>query len=178
MRTLVILGIDPGSRATGLGLVRFEGAQVRHLASEVIRTGEGPAALRLARIHEHLRARLLEWQPEQVALESVFTARNPRSALLLGQARGALLAACGGAGLPCAEYAPSQVKAAVTGTGAASKVQVQQMVQRVLALAKPPPFDAADALAVALCHGHAAASSGADRVARALAADRAREARS
>ncbi len=175
---MVILGIDPGSRATGFGLVRFEGASVRHLASEVFRPGEGPPEGRLARIHEHLRGRLLEWRPEQVALESVFIARNPRSALLLGQARGALLAACGGAGLVCAEYAPSQVKAAVTGTGAASKVQVQQMVQRVLALAKPPPFDAADALAVALCHGHAAASSGADRVARALAADRAREARS
>jgi crossover junction endodeoxyribonuclease RuvC len=174
---LIILGIDPGSRATGLGLVRCEGHRVSHLASEVIRPPAGPLASRLAHIHGRVALRLAEWKPQRVALEAVFSARNPRSALQLGQARGAALAACGEAGLHCAEYAPSQVKSAVVGTGAASKVQVQAMVQRLLALDEPLPLDASDALAVALCHGQLDCSPGAGRVAMALAADRARSGR-
>ncbi len=166
---MIILGIDPGSRCTGLGLVRFEGVHIRHVASEVIRTKAGSLAARLAEIHTRLAARLVEWHPDRVAIESVFTARNPRSALQLGQARGAALAVCGLAGLDAAEYTPAQVKVAVTGTGAAPKSQVQAMIQRLLALEAAPPSDAADALAVAICHGHNGGSPGAERIARALA---------
>ncbi len=166
---MIILGIDPGSRCTGLGLVRFEGARLSHLASEVVRTPAGSFSRRLAEIHARLAIRLAEWQPDQVAIESVFAGRNPRSALQLGQARGVALAACGLAGLDAAEYTPAQVKIAVAGTGAAPKSQVQAMIQRLLALEAVPPSDAADALAVAICHGHSAASSGAARIARAVA---------
>ena len=176
---LIILGIDPGSRATGLGLVRFEGTRISHLASEVIRTPSGPLAARLAHIHSRLSARLVEWQPDRAALEGVFSARNARSALQLGQARGVALAVCGLAALDAAEYSPAQVKAAVTGHGAAPKKQVQGMVQKLLGLASAPPEDAADALAVAICHGRSAASAGAERIARAVGREpvpRAREA--
>jgi len=167
---MIILGIDPGSRAMGLGLVRFEGSRVRYLAHDVIRPPDGPLPARLACIHAGVVAVIDEWRPERAAVESVFQQRNPRAALMLGQARGVALAACGLAGLPCAEYAPSQVKAAVTGTGAASKSQVQAMVQRLLGLPAAPPSDAADALAVALCYGHGEGSPGAERVARAARA--------
>lgn len=171
---MIILGIDPGSRCTGLGLLRAEGSRLEYLASEVIRTPEGPLAARLAYIHTRLAARLDEWGPERVALESVFTAKNPRSALQLGQARGVALALCGLRGLDAAEYTPAQVKAAVVGFGRASKEQVQAMVQRLLSLDAAPPQDAADALAVAICHGHRASSPGAARVAQAMARELAR----
>ncbi len=171
---MIILGIDPGSRCTGLGLVRCEGSRLEHLASQVIRTPEGPLARRLAHIHTCLAARLDEWRPERVALESVFSAKNPRSALQLGQARGVALALCGLHGLDAAEYSPSQVKAAVAGFGRAPKEQVQAMVQRLLSLETAPPQDAADALAVAICHAHRASSPGAARVARAVERELAR----
>lgn len=168
---MVILGIDPGSRATGLGLVELEGSRLRYLESEVIRPPRGAPSERLAHIHTAIRQRLERWEPGTVALEGVFAARNPRSALLLGQARGAALSACGLAGIECAEYAPAQVKAAVAGFGGASKEQVQAMVQRLLGLVAPPARDAADALAVAICHGHRGSSRAAERVASALAAE-------
>ena len=167
---MIILGIDPGSRAMGLGLVRLEGGRVRYLAHGVIRPPSGPLPARLACIHAGVSACIEEWRPERAALESVFQHRNPRAALMLGHARGVALAACGLAGLPCSEYAPAHVKAAVTGTGAASKSQVQAMVQRLLGLSAPPPLDAADALAVALCYAHGEGSPGAERVARAARA--------
>jgi crossover junction endodeoxyribonuclease RuvC len=165
-----IFGIDPGSRATGWGVVQVEGSRLSRVAGGVIRAAEGGPAERLALIHRALCAAIDETRPERAALESVFHARNARSALLLGQARGAALAACGLRGLPTAEYAPAQVKGAVAGYGAASKQQVQRMVQRLLGLSAPPPTDEADALAVAICHGHA--SRGAARRADALEAAR------
>lgn len=149
-----ILGIDPGSRATGYGVVDLSNSTLQRVAGGVIRCGTGSLASRLARIDRELSAMLVEIQPVAAALESVFSARNPRSALQLGQARGVALAACGRAGLEAAEYAPSQVKLAVVGHGAADKAQVQRMVQRLLGLATPPPADEADALAVAICHAH------------------------
>ncbi|MFQ5513375.1 MAG: crossover junction endodeoxyribonuclease RuvC [Myxococcota bacterium] len=150
-----ILGIDPGSRATGYGVVEREGASLRRVGGGVIRSEGGVTlAARLARIHAELRRVIGEHRPDAAALEAVFSARNPRSALLLGQARGAALAACGGAGLTAAEYSPSQVKQAVVGYGAADKRQVQLMVQRLLALGAPCPSDESDALAVAICHAH------------------------
>lgn len=149
MRTL---GVDPGSRATGYGVLELEGRSLRLLASGVIRLPDQPIALRLATIHARLRELIELWRPDQVALEAVFVARNPRAALVLGQARGAALAACGHAGLTVNEYSPAEVKSAVVGQGRASKAQVQQMVRAILALARAPAADAADAVAVAICH--------------------------
>ena len=149
-----IVGIDPGSGATGYGLVQVEGGTLVRIDGGVIRVGDRPIAQRLAEIHARISEVILRGQPDAIAIESVFTARNPRSALLLGQARGAALAACGQSGFGPAEYAPSQVKVAVAGYGAAGKAQVQRMVQRILSLAAERPSDEADALAVAICHAH------------------------
>jgi crossover junction endodeoxyribonuclease RuvC len=135
-------------------VVHLDGAKLHRVAGGVIRVGDGPLASRLAQIYAELAEVIVEIRPDSAALEAVFTARNPRSALLLGQARGAALAACGQAGLATAEYAPSQVKVAVTGHGGADKTQVQQMVRRLLALEGRRPADEADALAVAICHAH------------------------
>jgi len=148
-----ILGVDPGSRATGYGVVEVDGSVLHRVGGGVIRVSGEPAQ-RLARIHELLAQAIRELEPDVAAFESVFTARNPRSALLLGQARGAALACCGLLGLVASEYAPTEVKASAAGYGAAGKGQVQAMVQRWLSLEKAPPSDEADALAVAICHHH------------------------
>jgi crossover junction endodeoxyribonuclease RuvC len=150
--TVRILGIDPGSTRTGYGVVERTGSVLSRVEAGVIRPRAVSLAERLSAIHNELCRLIRRHQPDGVALEAVFTARNARSALVLGQARGAALAACGDAGLPTAEYAPSQVKSAVTGYGRADKAQVQQMVQRLLGLSERPQSDAADAMAVAICH--------------------------
>jgi crossover junction endodeoxyribonuclease RuvC len=151
-----ILGIDPGSRATGWGVVELAGSRLRRIDGGVIRPPEARLPERLAAIFAGLRAAIAASAPDAAALESVFSARSPRSALLLGHARGVALLACELCALACAEYAPMQVKAAVTGFGAAPKDQVARMIQRLLGLAAPPPADEADALAVAICHAHSA----------------------
>jgi crossover junction endodeoxyribonuclease RuvC len=148
-----VLGIDPGSVATGWGIVDWAGSSLHHVASGVVRPGSGDPAERLARIHAELFALVQAHAPQTAALEAVFVARNPRSALKLGQARGVALAVCGAVGLLPAEYAPARVKGAVAGYGAADKAQVQAMVQRLLGLPRLPARDAADALAIAICHG-------------------------
>jgi crossover junction endodeoxyribonuclease RuvC len=151
-----ILGIDPGSSATGFGLVERTGSRVLHLAHGTLRPPRGSALPeRLAFLYGALAALLAEREPDGVAVERVFVAASPRAALVLGHARGVVLAAAGAAGLRVSEYAPSEVKLAATGSGSAAKAQVQAMVQRLLALATTPPRDAADALAVALCHAQA-----------------------
>ena len=148
-----ILGIDPGSIATGYGIVEFAGSRLRYVDCGVIRVrGEDPGQ-RLASIHSRLAEIVRKHRPDEAALESVFSARNPRAALKLGQARGVALAVCGGAGLATAEYAPTSVKGAVTSYGRADKLQVRSMVQRLLGLERAPALDASDALAVAICHG-------------------------
>jgi crossover junction endodeoxyribonuclease RuvC len=139
-------------------VVEVEGSSLALVAAGVIRPAAPLLSERLACIAQTLEGVIRQVAPHSSALESVFTARNPRSALLLGQARGAALVACGLAGLETAEYAPAQVKRAVVGYGAAEKEQIQRMVQRLLGLAGPPPSDEADALAVALCHAHWARS--------------------
>ena len=149
-----ILGVDPGTRATGYGVVDLEGSRLRRVAGGVIRPGAGSLGQRLAGIQARLAALIEEFGPDSTAVEGVFSARNARSALTLGHARGVALAALAASGLETGEYSPSQVKLAVTGHGAAGKPQVQQMVQRLLGLRDPPPADEADALAVAICHGH------------------------
>jgi crossover junction endodeoxyribonuclease RuvC len=152
-RLLRILGLDPGSRVAGYGLLESDGRRSRRLASGCIRPrGEGPAEV-LASLQRELAGLLGAWLPDVVAVEAVFHQRNVRSALVLGQARGALLAGCGLAGVATAEYAPAQVKQAVTGSGAADKEQVARMVRLILGLAAEPLVaDESDALAVALCH--------------------------
>ncbi len=151
-----ILGIDPGSRATGWGVVELSGSRLRRIDGGVIRPPDALLPERLAAIFAGLSAAIAASEPDAAALESIFSAKSPRSALLLGHARGVALLACELGALACAEYAPTQVKGAVVGFGAATKDQVQRMIQRLLGLGAPPPSDEADALAVAICHGHSA----------------------
>lgn len=149
---MVIIGIDPGSRITGYGLIRLEGNQTFHLDSGCIRvTAENPGA-RLQQIYTHLKMIMQQYQPAEAAIEQIFMHQNPGSALKLGQARGAAIVALD---LPIiAEYSARQVKQSVVGYGAAKKEQVQHMVLRLLNLQECLQADAADALAIALCHAH------------------------
>ena len=149
-----IFGIDPGSQRTGYGCVESIG---RRHALVICGSLSGPKGAsfpdRLHAIHEGLKALIARHQPDCVAIEDIFHHRNVRSALKLGQARGIALLAASEAGLPVVSYAPATVKRAVVGYGRAEKQQVQQMVKLLLGLAQPPsPHDAADALAVAICH--------------------------
>lgn len=149
-----ILGIDPGSRHTGYGLVEHKGNKVTflHCGTLHLATGEVPA--RLGAIFAGLSEVLAAWQPDEVSIEKVFMARNADSALKLGQARGAAITAAVHAGLPVFEYSARQVKQAVVGKGGAEKDQVAQMICYLLKLDKKPQADAADALAIAVCHAH------------------------
>jgi len=150
-----VLGIDPGLAITGYGVValRSDGA-VSLVECGVIRTRPGdPVARRLRSVFEGVEEVIRKLRPDAVAVEAVFQGKNVRSALSLGQARGAAILAAALADLPVAEYAPGEVKKAVVGTGSATKEQVAFMVQRQLRLRTPPaPADAADGVAVALCH--------------------------
>jgi crossover junction endodeoxyribonuclease RuvC len=147
-----ILGIDPGSRLTGYGVIDVLRGKSIYVASGCIRTTHADYPARLGEIYEGIAALIREHSPDAVAIEQIFMARNANSALKLGQARGAALAAVVAGGLPVAEYAARRVKQAVTGTGAATKFQVQHMVCRLLQLKRQPSADAADALAIAICH--------------------------
>lgn len=149
-----ILGIDPGSRFTGYGVIDVQGDRVRPVAQGVIRAGSGEFTERLGTIFEGIRQVIDEHAPTEVAVETVFVSRNAASALKLGQARGAAVCAAISRGLPVAEYSPRSVKQAIVGRGGADKVQVQHMVCVLLQLGEAPAEDAADALAVALCHQH------------------------
>ena len=149
-----ILGIDPGSRVTGYGIVEpgARRSDLIYVASGCINSGRGEMPERLATIYQGVAEVIAQFQPTQAAIERVFLARNPDSALKLGQARGVAIAAAVAAGMPIAEYAPRAVKLAVTGTGGAAKSQVQHMVRVLLRLPGTPAEDAADALAIAICH--------------------------
>ncbi len=148
-----VLGIDPGTRLCGWGVVARVGARLEHVDNGVV-VLDPKAALadRLARLLEALEGVLGVYRPDAAACESVFHNRNARAALTLGHARGVALAALARSGLAVSEYTPQQVKKAVTGSGRADKAQIQQMVALRLALPEPPQADAADAVAVALCH--------------------------
>ena len=147
-----VIGIDPGSRLTGYGIVDVAGGSIRYLASGCIRTAKGAFPNRLAEIYRGVAELISAHQPEVLAIEQVFLARNPDSALKLGQARGVAIAAGVEAGLPIHEYAARAVKQGVVGSGRASKQQVQHMVRVILSLPGDPQADAADALAIAICH--------------------------
>ncbi|WP_166255256.1 crossover junction endodeoxyribonuclease RuvC [Marinobacter salicampi] len=150
----IILGVDPGSRITGYGIIRCEGRLTEYLDSGCIRLGDKPMAERLQMIFHSLATLIGEYRPDDFAIEQVFMARNPDSALKLGQARGAAIVSAANSGLAVHEYSARQVKQAVVGSGGADKAQVQHMVQTILALSRKPQADAADALAIALCHAH------------------------
>lgn len=147
-----ILGIDPGSRITGFGVIDTTGASARYLASGTIRIQELDFPRRLRCIFEQVSEVVETYRPDVLAIEEVFVHRNVDSALKLGQARGAAICACVIRDLPVAEYAPRAIKLAVVGSGAASKEQVQFMVRALLSLQGNLQIDASDALAVALCH--------------------------
>jgi len=151
---LRIIGVDPGSRRTGVGIIDAESDRVRAVHYCVIQAGTGEFTARLGAIFNGLRDLVTEFRPDQAAVETVFVANNASSAIKLGQARGAAVAAIIAGELPVAEYSPRSVKQAIVGRGAADKVQVQHMVRVLLGLRDTPEEDAADALAVALCHYH------------------------
>jgi crossover junction endodeoxyribonuclease RuvC len=151
-----IFGIDPGSERTGYGCVETDGSRHRVVACGAITT-PAPASFpqKLLNIHTRLAALLEDCRPDCVAIEGLFHAANVRSALRLGHARGVAMLAASEAGLTIVEYSPAEIKRAVVGYGRAEKQQVQQMVKLILGLAvAPAPHDAADALAVAICHVH------------------------
>ena len=151
-----ILGIDPGSSATGYGVVEQQEGRLRHVAHGVLRPRTGDALpLRLAVLGHGLAEVIARFQPDLACVERVFVAASPRSALVLGHARGVALAAAAQGGLPVSEYAAREIKLAVAGSGTAGKRQVQAMVRRLLGLARAPAEDAADALAAAICHAQA-----------------------
>lgn len=150
---LRILGIDPGSRATGYGLIDVEGEESVYVAHGCIRCNdEKGLPERLLQIHNFIINIIKTHAPDEVAIESVFVNRNVRSALVLGHARGAAILGVACNGLALSEYAPTQVKSAVVGYGRAEKSQMKHMVRMLLKLERTPAADAADALAIAICH--------------------------
>jgi crossover junction endodeoxyribonuclease RuvC len=153
-----VLGIDPGSRVTGFGLIETDGVRSRHVHSGCIRTVAGEFPARLGEIFVGLTEVLAEWQPQEVAVEQVFVSRNAASALKLGQARGAAITAIVNQGLPVFEYTPAAVKQGLVGNGRAEKEQVQHMIRVILGLQGKMSLDQSDALAIALCHAHSHAT--------------------
>jgi crossover junction endodeoxyribonuclease RuvC len=151
---LRILGIDPGSRLTGFGVLDFDADIATYVASGIVQSIEGDFPDRLRRIFQSVSEIVTEYKPDAVAIESVFVHRNAGSALKLGHARSAAICATFETDVEVFEYAPREIKQAVVGTGSATKDQVQHMVVTILNLDGEPSADAADALATALCHGH------------------------
>lgn len=150
----LIIGVDPGSRITGYGIVNWSGGKCEYVDSGCIRVKAELLSDRLYEIYQGINSLILSYSPQQMAIEKVFMARNADSALKLGQARGVAIVVGANHGLPVAEYSARQIKQAVVGKGAADKGQVQHMVCTLLNLSKTPQADAADALAIAICHAH------------------------
>lgn len=149
-----ILGIDPGSRTTGYGIIDSDGYRSAYVSSGCVRAGGDDWSQRLRVIYNGIQELLIQFAPDEVAIEKVFIHRNADSALKLGQARGAAVCAVVNRSLAIEEYTPTEVKQSVVGKGSASKEQVQHMVQVLLKLSASPQADAADALAIALCHAN------------------------
>ena len=151
---MILIGVDPGSRKTGFGIIDAVPGHNEYLTSGVIRLPDAPLPERLRVIHDGICELIDAYAPAELAIEQVFLARSADSALKLGQARGAAIVPCVVRGMPVSEYSARQIKQAVVGTGAAAKEQVQHMVRVLLRLPGTPAEDAADALAAALCHAH------------------------
>lgn len=150
-----LIGLDPGLRNTGWGVIETDGHVLRYVADGTVRSdGDAPIATRLTQLYDGVLELIERWRPAEAAVEETFVNRNPESTLKLGLARGVVLLAPAKAGLPVAEYAPKRVKKSVVGTGSASKEQVQAMMATLLPGAGIHSADAADALAVAVCHAH------------------------
>lgn len=148
-----VLGIDPGTIQMGVGVLEANGSRRQLLASESVKVSESLSlAERLKEIHDSVRDFIDRFSPDVMALEDVFYGKNVRTLVRVGEARASAMLAAAERKVPVVEYPPARVKQAITGNGQASKVQMQQMVRRLLSLETPPPVDAADALAVALCH--------------------------
>ncbi len=150
----IILGIDPGSRTTGYGVISISGQKLTYLDSGCIRTPDGPLSGRLLEIFNGVCELMETYHPTEVAIEQIFMHENANSALKLGHARGVAMVACASHRVTVYEYTPRQVKQSVVGYGAATKDQVKHMVMELLLLSKPPQTDASDALAIAICHQH------------------------
>ncbi|WP_028388496.1 crossover junction endodeoxyribonuclease RuvC [Legionella fairfieldensis] len=150
----IILGIDPGSRITGYGIIKENQKQLQYIDSGCIRTSEGNLSQRLLQIFNGICQLMDDYSPDEVAIEQVFMHQNPNSALKLGHARGVAMVAAASHRIPVSEYSAREVKQAVVGYGAAQKEQVKHMVITLLMLSNPPQSDAADALAIAICHSH------------------------
>jgi len=150
-----LLGLDPGLRVTGWGVIEAVDNRLRWLADGVVRSDDKLSlGERLAQLHEGVLAVIRDWEPDEAAVEETFVNMNPASTLKLGQARGAVIVTAAAAGLKVAEYSPAEVKKALVGTGRADKEQVEMMVRRLLPGAQAKMADASDALAVAVCHAH------------------------
>ncbi len=149
-----ILGVDPGSRTTGVGIIEVHGDRVSPVYYGAIKAGTGEFTERLGIIFSGLQQLIKEHRPDQAAIETVFVAHNAASAIKLGQARGAAVCAAISCEIPVSDYSPRSIKQAIVGRGGADKVQVQHMVGILLGIRDPIQNDAADALAVALCHQH------------------------
>ena len=149
-----ILGVDPGSRITGYGIIRIERNRAEYVDAGCIQLKDIPLSARLRLIFDQLSAVIRTHHPTEAAVEKVFMNRNADSALKLGQARGAAIVAAAALELAVFEYSPNEIKQAIVGRGHADKAQVQHMVKALLGLSQTPPADAADALAAAICHGH------------------------
>ena len=158
MAALRILGVDPGSRMTGVGIIDVNGDRITPVYYDAIKAGNGEFTARLGIIFNELQQLIKQYRPDQAAIETVFVANNASSAIKLGQARGAAICAGVTCSVPVDEYAAREVKQAVVGKGGATKEQVQHMICVLLSLSERPPSDAADALAVAICHGHVRAT--------------------
>ncbi len=155
-----IIGVDPGSRVTGYGIIDCNRQRLDHVANGCVMAKTGTFPERIKLIFQQLTQLVAEYHPELMVLEQVFFARNPQSALKLGHARAAAMLAGANAELPIHEYSPRHVKQALTGRGGAQKAQIQHMVRVLLGLAETPAADAADALALAICHANSAATQG------------------
>lgn len=150
----IVLGIDPGSRVTGYGVILCRGAVLSYLGSGCINAGTGAVPQRLKTIYQAVSVLIEQFKPQVLAIEETFLAKNVQSTVKLAQARGTAIVACANAGLEVFEYTPMQIKQAVVGYGMAAKTQVQYMVQHILSLSGTPQSDAADALACAVCHAY------------------------
>lgn len=150
----VILGVDPGSQITGVGVIEVSGNQLKYLHCESVKLPVGELSERLRVLYARLSVLIEQLRPHVVSIERVFLAKNPQSALVLGHARGAAMLAAVNYAIPIVEYSATEIKKSVVGKGRADKQQVQHMMRVLLGLSSKPEVDAADALAAAVCHAH------------------------